>query len=140
MRKFYKKFAKKSTGLKKSLITEGSEASIQQAICNYLDAKYPRILYCASAGGMRTSMKQAIKMKMTGYRKGFPDMFIYKANDSFNGLAMEVKKKGGVVSPHQKEWLNRLKEGGYYSCVVYNLDDAIQIIDSYISSTIQLSE
>jgi hypothetical protein len=140
MVKFYKKNTKKSVGLKKSLITEGSEASIQQAICNYLDAKYPRILYCASAGGMRTSMKQAIKMKMTGYRKGFPDMFIYKSNDSFNGLAIEVKKKGGVISPHQKEWLTRLKDGGYFSCVVYNLDDAIQIIESYISNTIQLSE
>lgn len=140
MVRFYKKNTKKSVGLKKSLISEGSEASIQQAICNYLDAKHPRILYCASAGGMRTSMKQAIKMKLTGYRKGFPDMFIYKSNDSFNGLAIEVKKKGGVVSPHQKEWLSRLKEGGYFSCVVYNLDDAIQIIDSYISNTIQISE
>lgn len=140
MVRFYKKNTKKSVGLKKSLISEGSEASIQQTICNYLDAKYPRILYCASAGGMRTSMKQAIKMKLTGYRKGFPDMFIYKSNDTYNGLAIEVKKKGGVVSPHQKDWLNRLKEGGYFSCVVYNLDDAIQIIDSYISNTIQLSE
>lgn len=140
MAKFYKKFTKKSTGLKKSLITEGSEASIQQSICRYLDITYPRILYCASAGGMRTSMKQAIKMKMTGYKKGFPDLFIYHSNKSFNGLAMEVKKKSGVISPHQKEWLSRLKEGGYYSCVVYNLDDAIQIIDSYISNTIQLSE
>jgi hypothetical protein len=140
MSKFYKKFTKKSTGLKKSLITEGSEASIQQSICRYLDITHPRILYCASAGGMRTSMKQAIKMKLTGYKKGFPDMFIYKANDSFKGLAIEVKKKGGVISPHQKEWLSRLKEGGYFSCVVYNLDDAIQIIESYISNTIQLSE
>lgn len=140
MTKFYKKFAKKSTGLKKSLISEGSEASIQQSICRYLDITYPRILYCASAGGMRTSMKQAIKMKLTGYKKGFPDMFIYHSNKTFNGLAMEVKKKSGVISPHQKEWLSRLKEGGYYSCVVYNLDDAIQIIDSYISNTIQLSE
>lgn len=140
MVKFYKKNARKSSGLKKSIIEQGSEASIQQAICRYLDITYPRILYCASAGGMRTSMKQAIKMKMTGYKKGFPDMFIYKSNDSFSGLAIEVKKKGGVVSPHQKEWLSRLKEGGYFSCVVYNLNEAIEIIDSYISNTIQLSE
>jgi len=33
-------------------------------------------MYCASLGGIRTSFKQAVKAKATGYVKGFPDLQI----------------------------------------------------------------
>ena len=55
---------------------KNEEALIQEAVINYINAQYPGTLYCASAGGVRTSMKQAIKMKRTGYVKGFPDIFM----------------------------------------------------------------
>jgi len=59
-----------------------TEEFVQIAVVNYLKYQYPNALYCASAGGVRTSIKQAIKMKRTGYVKGFPDLFIYESSIS----------------------------------------------------------
>ena len=81
-----------------------SEYSIQKSIIELLDLKAPRLLYCASAGGVRTSLAEARRMKATGYKKGFPDLFFYEPRQGFNGLAIELKKPGGSPTPHQKQW------------------------------------
>lgn len=44
------------------------EYQLQKSIVNYIKLQYPNALYCASAGGLRTSMTQAIKMKASGYK------------------------------------------------------------------------
>ena len=114
---------------------KNEEALIQEAVINYINAQYPRMLYCASAGGVRTSMKQAIKMKRTGYVKGFPDLFIYEPTQDYKGLAIEMKKeKGGVASPEQKWWQEQLRNRGYSSYICKGKDEAIKIIDEYFNS------
>ena len=52
------------------------EYELQRAVVSYIKVKYPNILINGSAGGVRTSMSQAIKLKATGSSKGFPDLFI----------------------------------------------------------------
>ena len=84
--KTFKKYYKKTTAKPKN--TPESEANQQEIVIKYLRLAYPHALYCASAGGMRTSYLQAIKMKRTGYVKGFPDLFIYEPNQDFHGLAI----------------------------------------------------
>ena len=84
-----------------------SEYTIQKSICELLDWKAPWLLYCASAGGVRTSLVEARRMKLTGYKKGFPDLFFYEPRQGFNGLAIELKrdkqKKGHQeCDPEQK--------------------------------------
>lgn len=112
------------------------EAGVQTLIVNYLKFQYPGILYCASAGGMFTSMKQAIKMKMTGYVKGFPDLQICEPNEKYHGLFIEVKTEKGVVSKEQKEWIKQLNKRGYYATYVKGSDEAIKVIDAYFSNAI----
>lgn len=109
------------------------EALIQEAVINYINAKYPRLLYCASAGGVRTSMKQAVKMKRTGYVKGFPDLFIYEPKGQWHGLAIEMKTSRGVMSQHQKEWQNELMKRGYIAVTCKSFDQAQIIIDEYLA-------
>jgi hypothetical protein len=109
------------------------EALIQEAVINYINAKYPRLLYCASAGGVRTSMKQAVKMKKTGYVKGFPDIFIYNAKGTFFGLAIEMKTSKGVMSQHQKDWQYKLITNNYYACTCKSFDEAKKVIDDYMA-------
>jgi len=75
------------------------------------------VLHCASAGGMRTSMRTAIKMKRAGYKKGFPDVFIYEPRGQFHGMAVELKL-GSYPSAEQKEWQAELLKRGYYAVVV----------------------
>jgi hypothetical protein len=119
---------KKAIGKK----TTEYEDSVQKAVINYLKYAYPTVLYCASAGGVRTSYKQAVKMKATGYVKGFPDLFIYESRHGYNGLAIELKTLKGVASPEQKEWQIKLIERGYQAHICKGFDAAIQVIDAYL--------
>jgi hypothetical protein len=112
---------------------KNEEALIQEAVINYINAQYSGTLYCASAGGVRTSMRQAVMMKRTGYVKGFPDIFIYEPRDAFHGLAIEMKReKGGVVSLHQKEWHKKLTERRYFCAICKGFDEAKKVIDEYL--------
>lgn len=112
---------------------KNEEALIQEAVINYLVAAYPKALYCASAGGVRTSMKQAVKMKRTGYVKGFPDIFIYEPKGRWHGLAIEMKTAKGVMSQHQKNWQNELIKRDYFAVTCKNFDQAQIIIDEYMA-------
>ena len=128
----YKKTYKKSATKRKT--TPESESNQQEIVVKYLRLAYPEALYCASAGGMRTSYLQAIKMKRTGYVKGFPDLFIYEPRGEFHGLAIEMKKeKGGTASPEQKEWQEQLRNRGYCSYICKGNEEAIKVIDEYFS-------
>ncbi len=130
--KTFKKTYKKSIAKRK--IAPESEANQQEIVIKYLRLAYPEALYCASAGGMRTSYLQAIKMKRTGYVKGFPDLFIYEPRGEFHGLAIEMKKeKGGTASPEQKEWQEQLRNRGYCSYICKGNEEAIKVIDEYFS-------
>ena len=112
------------------------EAGVQQSIIQYIKMAYPNALYCASAGGMFTSMKQAIKMKATGYVKGFPDLQICEPVGKYFGLFIEVKTEKGVVSKEQKEWIKELNKRGYFATYVKGFEAAQKIIDDYFQGAI----
>tara|TARA_R110002012_G_scaffold77863_2_gene198556 strand:- start:9141 stop:9521 length:381 start_codon:yes stop_codon:yes gene_type:complete len=109
------------------------EYDLQVAVVNYLKLQYPNALYCASAGGIRTSISQAKKLKATGYVKGFPDLFIYESKQQFHGLAIELKVKGNYAKAHQKEWISNLEERGYMANVCTGFDQAKDLIDAYLN-------
>lgn len=119
----------------KGVLNVNSEAYQQQLVIQFIRANYPYALYCASAGGMRTSYLQAVKMKRTGYVKGFPDLFIYEPRGEFFGLAIEMKKeKGGAISPEQKWWRDELRNRKYESYICKGSEEAIEIIKKYLDS------
>jgi hypothetical protein len=128
----YKKTYKKSATKRKA--APESEANQQEIVVKYLRLAYPDALYCASAGGMRTSYLQAIKMKRTGYVKGFPDLFIYEPRGEFHGLAIEMKKvKGSKIEPEQVQWQEQLRNRGYCSYICKGNEEAIKVIDEYFN-------
>ena len=80
-----------------------SEARLQSEVVKYIQLQYPKVKYCASLGGIRTSMTQAVMAKRTGYVKGFPDLFIYEAKEKkFHGLALEIKTIKGRATKGTK--------------------------------------
>jgi len=109
------------------------EYELQKAVVNYLKWKYPNVSYCGSAGGIRTSITQAMKMKATGYVKGFPDLFIYEARYGYHGLAIELKVKGNYASPFQKDWIKKLNERRYFAKVCTGLDETMELIEDYLT-------
>jgi hypothetical protein len=112
------------------------EAGVQKAVVDYLKYTYPQALYCASAGGVRTSMKQAIKMKATGYVKGVPDLQIFEPVGNYHGLLIEIKDLKGVVSKEQKQWIKDLNDRGYYATYCKGVESTIKVIDDYFKGQI----
>ena len=111
----------------------GSEFEIQKKFTQYIDDKHPDILWCASAGGARTSISEAKRIKATGYKRGFPDVFIYEPRGVHHGLSIEMKReKGGVVSKHQKQWKEDLSERGFKATIAKGYDHAVQILEDYL--------
>ena len=112
------------------------EAGVQKAVIDYIKYTYPGALYCASAGGVRTSMKQAIKMKATGYVKGVPDLQIFEAVGNYHGLLIEIKDLKGVLSKEQKEWIKKLNDRGYFATYCKGYEATIKVIDDYFAGQI----
>ena len=91
------------------------EQTLQEWCADFLN-RLP-ILYCASAGGVRTSIGTAVKMKRAGYKKGFPDIFIYEPRLGYKGLAIELKS-GSRPTVEQKEWQRELIMKGYAALIM----------------------
>ena len=112
---------------------KNEESRIQEAVVTYLRHQYPTALHCASAGGVRTSMRQAIMMKRTGYVRGFPDLMILESSKDYKGLFIELKTKKGVASKEQKWWKEELTKRGYRSEICKGFDSEKQVIDEYLA-------
>ena len=110
-----------------------SEERLQSEVVKYIQLQYPKAKYCASLGGIRTSFKQAVKAKRTGYVKGFPDLFIYEARNGYHGLALEIKTHKGRATEVQKQWIQDLQDRGYKATIGKGLPECLQIIDDYMN-------
>lgn len=76
---------------------------------------------------------QGQKNKNMGTRKGYPDLAIEIARQGYHGLRIELKvKKGGQVTPEQKQWIERLTKQGYKAVVARGFEEAKQIITEYM--------
>jgi len=74
-------------------------------------------------GGHRHKVT-AMKMKMEGQSKGFPDLFIPELK-----LFIEMKRqKGGVLSQDQKDWIAYLNTIGYDAHVCKGAEAAKELI------------
>ena len=110
-----------------------TEHQIQSQLVQLISNQFPDILYCATVGGARMSINQAKMIKRQGYRKGVPDLIFYEPRDGFNGLCIEIKKKGGQPSPHQRAWIADLQTRGYQALICKGLDSCIQAFEDYFN-------
>lgn len=114
-----------------------NELKIQIAVVNWIKWNFPEMLYCASAGGMRTSLSVAKKMKASGYVKGFPDLQIMHPTNNHHGMFIELKAdKKCYASKEQKEWVEKLNERGYYAVVCKGFDESIEQITEYLNENV----
>ena len=113
------------------------EQRLQTGVMRWVDATFPEIahLVMASAGGVRTSMSQAVKMKSMGYRKGTPDIFVAVPKGGRHGLFLELKAIGGKASPEQNIMLANLQAQGYAAAVVVGFDQVKATLTAYLSQT-----
>lgn len=124
----------------KKIISPASEHSEQVRIfqwANLMQIKHPELKYMFSTlNGVRLSIGSAKKAKNSGNKKGVPDIFLPLPKNNYSGLFIELKIKGGVVKPEQKDYIKFLKSVGYCAEVIYGSDDAISLIQSYINGEV----
>ena len=108
------------------------EYHIQVAVVRWLRTQYPKVLFTASAGGMRTSISTAKKMKAMGYRKGCPDLMIFEIRGDFAGAFIELKAPKGRASKEQIDFLADLTGRGYFTAIAQGFDRAVEVIDKYL--------
>lgn len=116
---------------------EATEADEQRAFIAYLQAKgFP---YCAipNANAMSfidraLAVKIMAKMKAQGLQKGFPDLVVFLP--SCIAFIEMKRKKGGVASEEQKEWINIINGFPYsFGAICKGAKEARSFIDNLIN-------
>ena len=121
------------------------EENLQIAISTYLKLKYPNVYFTSESSGIRVPMGVAVKMKKQRSTHKQLDMIILEPKGGYHGLILELKKdreevylKNGTYSKsiHVQEQLQSIKHlnnKGYSSMFVCGIDEAISVIDRYMS-------
>tara|TARA_Y100000593_G_scaffold5057_1_gene9943 strand:+ start:990 stop:1334 length:345 start_codon:yes stop_codon:yes gene_type:complete len=111
------------------------EYELQKAVCKYLDLN--NVLYCGSMGGnYQPHFSVRMKAKKSGYKKGFPDLFIYEPRGDYHGLAIELKVGYNRATKDQLWWRNELNERGYVAEICTGIDDALEVINRYLEDNV----
>ena len=102
------------------------EYTIQKTFVDWA-RKQDFILLCfAVPNGFKSSSQNAIMMKREGLLPGVPDVFCLLKNCKW--VIIEFKTETGVVGPHQKEVIEKLKKGGQAVRVCRSSHEAVLFV------------
>jgi hypothetical protein len=138
------KLSKKSVKRKNRNNDEESE---QVKFISYLRRNHPEIIYHANPEGVRLTIGQAVKLSKQGViNRSTPDIFIFKSNNRYHGLIIELKKKDWKLYKNdgelykddhvmeQRNFLNRFNEAGYMATFANGFEVAKEIFLSYLNN------
>ena len=106
-----------------------SEYEEQKCVVHYLELKH--IKFTAIPNSTYTNIGQRVRNKQSGLRPGLPDLFMIINN---NGIFIEMKKKkGGILSKEQEEWINEINKCKCLNAYVcHGFEEAKSIIDQHL--------
>lgn len=120
------------------------EEDEQRQVVDWFHLQYPNDIINIGLGGIKLPIGLAAKIKRNGHIKSFPDIFIYKANSKYSGLAIEFKRSGEKVFKkdgeirqvehlqRQYNMLQRLREKGYYAVFSIGFEQTVKLIKQYM--------
>lgn len=108
-----------------------SEAAEQTAVVEYCELKSIPVFHIPNGG--KRSKSEAARFKAQGVRPGVPDLMIPIAKGGYHGLFIEMKAGRGKPTPKQVEWIELLRDQGYCAYACAGADNAIALIDRYMS-------
>ncbi|MBU2968736.1 hypothetical protein KO527_05160 [Pseudoalteromonas sp. C2R02] len=97
-------------------------------------ALYERL--AAIPNGGHRAKSTAGKLKAEGQKAGYLDIVLDLAHGGHFGLKLELKrqdKKKATISKLQEASIARLSADGYFAVVAYGAEQAIKIINDYVS-------
>jgi hypothetical protein len=127
-------YKKKEKPVKRKVVVESlpEESDEQATVADWLDLY--KVFYTATMAGSYLHPATFNRMKRMGLKKGVSDLLIFDPppayGNQFVGVALEMKrKKGGVLSLEQKEWLEKMSQRRWLVHVSPGADDAIQFLE-----------
>ena len=112
------------------------EDKLQHSVVTYLKFQHPGVLFTHVPNEGKRSTFERYKFKYLGARAGVPDLLIFHANKTHNGLAIELKIGYNKPTEHQLKWLLELQNAGWASHCINDFDKCVDIINSYIKNEI----
>ena len=109
------------------------EDVMQNAIMTFLKLQYPDILAIHVPNEGKRSPFERYKFKFLGGVAGVPDILIFKKNDSYSGLAIELKVGYNKPTANQLDFLERLKIAGWAAIWSNKQEEVITIIEKYLN-------
>lgn len=107
-----------------------SEDQEQKKVVSWLRANGIKFYHIPN-GGTR-NLIEAVNFKKLGVSPGVPDLCIPYARKGYHTLYIEMKKKkGGIVSDHQKSWIEFLISEGMKAIICRGAEEAILEIEKY---------
>lgn len=122
-----------------------SEKTEQKALVKWFRYQHPdsKIIAIPNAQkflGKAKNIFSIIKsMEAEGFLIGASDLFIPKPKGIYHGLFLELKDVGkdyDAVSPKQRKFILDMKKDGYYADWAAGFDEAVGIINPYMSGTL----
>lgn len=118
------------------------ESKHQKALIEWIghNPKLSRFLIHIPNGGSRNKI-EAFNLKLSGVRKGVPDLLLALPKNGYSGLWIELKApKNSDVKPRlskeQEEYLELLNSVGYKAVVCWGWIEARDCIVEYIGSVV----
>lgn len=96
-------------------------------------------MYHVPNGGKRDKATAAV-LKRQGVKAGVPDIMLPAARAGYHGLYIELKAGKNTTTKKQKEWLEYLRQQGYYTAVCYGWQPAAQLIEQYLLHSDELTK
>jgi VRR-NUC domain len=107
-----------------------TEDAEQVNLAKWLDAH--KLKWCHVPNGGHRDKITGARLKAAGVKKGVPDILIFDhppLHPGKIGVALEVKRSdGGVLSPHQEEWLEALAARGWLTAVCNGWEAAVKLL------------
>lgn len=97
----------------------------------------PYALHSVPNGSSLSSAITGKHLNDSGMRKGVEDLFLSVPRNGWHGLYIEMKAQGkGVISDDQKKLAEFHFQQGYQSHVCWGKDEAIEVIQQYLTPSI----
>jgi hypothetical protein len=109
-----------------------NEHQEQKILIRWFRLQYPQyIIFAIPNGGMRNKIT-AMKLKDEGVLSGVSDLFLMCANQSYNGLFVEMKSIKGKLSVEQNKFMLAANRAGYKAIVCFGFTEAQTAINNYL--------
>ena len=109
------------------------ESNLQIQCVKWFRLQYPNVIIASIPNGGKRNAITASILKQEGVLAGMPDLIVCCAKNGYSGLFIEMKYGKNRLTDEQKEFGDYVNKQGYCTAVAYSAEEAIEIIDDYLS-------